>query len=452
MTLVGTTKAGLTLARGTFVPVALRSAGRSACSIPALGVAMLGLEAAGLAAQASDALHLNVALTLGQSALYAAAVVLVVRGAPASSGVILAVSVLLRLTLLFAPPFHSTDIYRYVWDGRVQAAGINPYLHVPGDPALSALRDDLVWPRINRADYAPTIYPPLAQVVFLLVTRVSATVTAMKLALVLFEGVTAWAIVRLLDADGLPRTRLLVYAWSPLAIWEVAGAGHVDAAMAAFVALAVLASRRGREGLAGVALGAAVLVKLLPLAILPALWRRPDRRMPACFAATVVAGYLPFLGAGRKVFGFLPGYAGEEGLRDGSGFWFARLIGRLTGLAPSPAAFVAGTACLMGLLALVVVTRRNRSAHAPENALLLAGTGMVALSPSYPWYFVWLLPLLCVSPKPALVWITSAGALLYWDDIATAPWLKDALYGGACLAAAGSAVVAIIRHRWERQA
>ncbi len=425
--------------------------GWPAWSVPTLGVAMLTIEAAALAAQASDALHLNVGLILAQSAVHLVAVLLVLRGAPASLGMVLAMAVLFRLVPLFAAPFHSTDVYRYVWDGQVQGAGINPYLHVPNDPALSALRDGPVWPRINRADYAPTIYPPLAQAVFLAVTRVSATVTAMKLALVLFEGVTAWAVVRLLDADGLPRARLLVYAWSPLAIWEVAGAGHIDAAMAAFAALAVLASRRGRDGLAGAALGAAVLVKFLPLAIAPALWRRRDRRLPVCLAVALVAGYLPFLGAGWKVLGFLPGYAGEEGLRDGRGFWLARSIGGITGVTPSPIAFVLGTGCLMGLLALFVTARRNQAAHAPESSLLLAGVGMVALSPSYPWYFVWLLPLLCVAPKPSLLWLTSAGALLYWDDIAAAPWLKDALYGGACLLAAGSAVAGIVQHRRERQ-
>lgn len=77
---------------------------------------------------------------------------------------------------------------------------------------------------------------------------------------------------------------------------------------------------------------------------------------------------------------------------------------------------------------------------------------MVALSPSYPWYFVWLLPLLCVAPKSALLWLTSAGALLYWDDVSAAPWLKDALYGGTCLLAIVSAVAGFAQHRRERQA
>ena len=75
---------------------------------------------------------------------------------------ILVVAVLLRAIALFAPQALSTDIFRYVWDGRVQAAHINPYrVHFPADPALAPLRDDSIYPNINRADYAiPSIPPP----------------------------------------------------------------------------------------------------------------------------------------------------------------------------------------------------------------------------------------------------------------------------------------------------
>jgi alpha-1,6-mannosyltransferase len=77
----------------------------------------------------------------------------------------------LRVVLLTAPPILSSDIYRYVWHGRVQAAAINPYRYIPADPALAGLRDATVYPRINRADYARTIYPPVAQMVFAVVGR-----------------------------------------------------------------------------------------------------------------------------------------------------------------------------------------------------------------------------------------------------------------------------------------
>ena len=100
---------------------------------------------------------------------------------------IVAMAIVMRLLVVGQEPFLSTDIYRYVWDGRVQAAGINPYAFVPADDALKSLRDATIYPNINRADYAVTAYPPVAQMFFLAVTRISETLTAMRLAMVACE-------------------------------------------------------------------------------------------------------------------------------------------------------------------------------------------------------------------------------------------------------------------------
>ena len=113
-----------------------------------------------------------------------------------------------------------------------------------------------------------------------------------------------------------------MYAWNPLPFWEFAGSGHIDAAMIAFVALALWS--RG-EWLTGLALAGGVLVKLYPAVLLPALWRPWDWRMPAVFGGAIVAAYLPFAGAGAHVFGFLPGYAAEEGFAGGAGFYWWNL-------------------------------------------------------------------------------------------------------------------------------
>src|SRR5882757_6833503 len=81
--------------------------------------------------------------------------------------VVLGLAAAMRLLLVGEEPFLSSDLYRYIWDGRVQAAGINPYLHVPAEPALAALRDAAIFPNINRADYAVTAYPPIAEMIYL---------------------------------------------------------------------------------------------------------------------------------------------------------------------------------------------------------------------------------------------------------------------------------------------
>ena len=129
--------------------------------------------------------------------------------------VILGLAVLMRLLIITDDPFLSTDIYRYVWDGRVQAAGMNPYALVPADPTLAALRDAAIYPNINRADYAVTAYPPVAQMFFLAVTRISETLTMMRLAMVACETVVIAVLIDLLRQLRMPATAVVAWAWHP---------------------------------------------------------------------------------------------------------------------------------------------------------------------------------------------------------------------------------------------
>ena len=247
---------------------------------------------------------------------YLAAVALVLCAALPrwSMGWIIGVALVARLGLLAFPPFMSSDVFRYAWDGRVQAHGINPYRYVPTDPALAQLRDAAIFPNINRLDYAHTIYPPAAQLVFLAAGEAGYSITASKLALLLLEAAGMAALWRVLVLAGLPPARLLIYAWNPLAIWSAAADGHVDAAAVGFVGLALLASVVGRQGLTGALLGAAILTKFLPLVVAPALWRRWGWRLPAVCAAVMVALYACYIGAGWQVLGFLPAYtSGGDG-------------------------------------------------------------------------------------------------------------------------------------------
>jgi hypothetical protein len=197
--------------------------------------------------------------------LYVAAVVVVLTQPVnrATIWIVLGFAVAMRAVIVFADPFSSSDIYRYVWDGVVQHAHVNPYRYVPGDPALSWLRapNQDVFDNINRRDYAHTIYPPVAQMIYWLVTFFSPTVTAMKVAMLGFECVTVGALLALLRRLGRPRTQVLLYAWCPILVWEIGGGGHVDAAVYAFVALALLFRYRDQPALTGLFLGLAVMTK-----------------------------------------------------------------------------------------------------------------------------------------------------------------------------------------------
>ncbi|MGA7327990.1 MAG: glycosyltransferase family 87 protein [Rhodomicrobium sp.] len=316
-----------------------------------------------------------------------------------------------RAALLFAPP-HSTDIYRYVWDGRVQADGINPYSYVPADPALAHLRDHGIYLNVNRKDYAPTIYPPAAQLVYFVATRLSETVTMMKAVMLGFEAAAVWAIIRLLAARGLPIILASLCFLHPLAIWEVAGSGHVDIIAVAFTLLSLLAAEKGNRIASGVLLGTAALTKYFPLTLAPAIYRRWDWRMPAAFAVTVVAIYLPYISAGSKVFGFLGGYAGEE-FRDGEGIFLAALLKHI-GLGAAALPLFLSVA-LLTLLALAWRTGFRADPDRPDlgGAFAIATAFTVFVSPHYCWYFLWLVPFLCFFPRPSVFWLTLSSTALY---------------------------------------
>jgi alpha-1,6-mannosyltransferase len=381
------------------------------------GLGLLVLTPAALFFQSQNDFARFLAVALLQGTIYALAVWSVWR-LRSSSRVVLgiaAIAVLMRVPVVLSPPYLSTDVYRYVWDGRVVAAGINPYRYVPADPHLQALRDPEIFPNINRADSAVTIYPPFAEVIFLAVTRVSESVTVMKAAMVGFEIVAFALLVSLLVAEGLPAGRFAVYAWHPLALWEFAGSGHIDAVLVALVVAGMWAARRGRNVLTGLFLAGATLTKLYPAVLLPVFFRRWRWATPLAFGAAVIVGYLPFIGVGWRVFGFLPGYAGEEGFNaGGAGFYLLSLLRHLPPLAglTGDAYLIAAAAILLALAVAIVLTRSD--AHSPfPAAAVLATTFTILVSPHYPWYFAWLIVFACFVRSIALLWLTNACLLLY---------------------------------------
>jgi alpha-1,6-mannosyltransferase len=347
---------------------------------------------------------------------------------------------------LLPAPFLSTDVYRYVWDGVVQHAHINPYRYVPSDPALTFLRGphENVYDHINRRDYARTIYPPVAQVLFYLITFVSPTVTCMKAAMVLFEGLTMVGLLKLLRHLGMQREWTLLYAWFPMVIWEFAGSGHMDSMVLAFMVFALLFRYRQQPVLTGLFLGLAVFTKFYPLVLFPALYRRGDWKMPATLAGVAVLFYAPYLSAGKLVFGFLSGYVDEEGMATGKRYFLLDFAQHLPGLHElSNAAYMAfAAAVFLGLMLWAWRTAcqpnsRRDAFLGPAMGLALAL--MLLFSPHYPWYVAWLVPFLVLLPNLTLM--TYVGGLFYLCTTALAVGygpkqylLNEILYGSVAAA------------------
>jgi alpha-1,6-mannosyltransferase len=361
---------------------------------------------------------------------------------PARRGllVIIGVAVLLRIVLLLVPPLTSSDIFRYVWDGRVQAAGLNPFSHVPGAPELRFLRDEAVFPHVDKADYAVTIYPPAAQILFFLVTRVQESVLAIKTALVACEGVTIAAVIALLQRLGKPVTRVVAYAWHPLVIWEIANNGHIDAAMVAMMMLAVWLFATGHRLAAAAAAALGTLFKPFAVLVLPALWRPWDWKAPLVVVAVAALLYLPYLSAGTDVLGFLPTYLSEERLDSGAAFWTVEALrwglGPLAWLGPL---YVGASLAILIVLALRAGFRKDRPlAYTLDhiNALLLAFSFL--LSPDYPWYFLMVVPFVALTGSwPG--WVLTIGGFALYDVVFGDPqvpfWMRDTAFNLAVLAA-----------------
>jgi hypothetical protein len=426
-------------------------------------------------------------VALGLWALFAAGAWLVLR-LPGRWAVALIVAggIAMQLAALSAGPQGSDDLYRYIWDGRVQAAGIDPYQYAPAAPQLASLRDPFLWPahaphcvpaglrldgstqladpgctRINRP-IVHTIYPPVAEAYFLGVHSLSpagsgttpiqagAAVCAVLLTLLLLYG---------LPKVGRDRRLAVLWAWCPTVALEAGNNGHVDVLAAGLTAAAlILLARPGalsssagasfaagplRRPVAGGALLAlAIWTKVTPVLVAPAvLRRRPVAVICAGISATVMV-YLPHvLAVGSGVIGFLPGYMQQEGYANGSRFL---LVGMLV---PGKWGFLAAFA-ILATVALLVLLRGDPD-RPWRGAVVMTGLALAVATPPFPWYAMLLVMLVAFDGR--VEWLGLA-MVRYLANSAPLPGVRipvlDALRAAYGLALAVVVVVALIR--WHR--
>jgi hypothetical protein len=319
---------------------------------------------------------------------------------------------------------YDNDVWRYLWDGHLAAHGLDPYARSPAEvgelafdevPPYDALFSDGrwwdVWDSMSFRTYT-SVYPPAAQALFRLAHALApGSVVAWKLLVVALDLVTCLLLAGLLHRLGRSPAELLLYAWNPLAIKELAGSGHVDALAVLLVTATVLALLRRRPVAGMLAYAGAILAKLSPLVAVGPLLRRVPRRWWAVLPVALVAGLLPYAGgldelaAGLAVFGRQWVFnAGPWALLA----WIARQAGAAD---PAAVARLASAVVVAAVALAVTLYHRRQPPEALPAAVFAILATLVVMSPAVmPWYLLWPLPL-----------AVAAGIRSWWLFTALAP-------------------------------
>jgi SAM-dependent methyltransferase len=370
-------------------------------------------------------------------------------------------AVLLRLIAFPLLPGLSDDGFRYVWDGMLQVEGINPYAHRPSDPALAGFHDGVLYGRLNSADYY-SVYPPASQLVFAAGGALGWPLGwyAVKATFVGMETAGVWALARMA-----PARLVLLYAWHPLAVIEVAGQGHTEGGMVCFLLLAVLAYRRRRPAPAVAALTVAGWFKLYPFLLVPFLLRRVGWRYGWAVAAVSAVFVIPYthpsvlmnvvesldLYVRRFEFYAGPYYALKAAGRLLTGGDVSKTLGPLLSVT-----LLVGTAALF-------VAERSRRPALPSLWLGVITLVWATATTVHPWYLLGalaLLPLRARGRAEVVGWYALAlggmgtyllythGEGLYWAAV----WVGWAVWAGALgMASCSPLLQSVIRNRAIRK-
>jgi alpha-1,6-mannosyltransferase len=315
----------------------------------------------------------------------------------------------LRTILLVSEP--SDDIWRYIWEGRVQLEGFSPYLHPPDDSVLEGLRNQ-DWLKINHPEVS-TIYPPLAQLGIRMLAWMNPATWFFKFAMLIPDLAICGLLVRRFGVR-----RSLIYAWNPMAIYSFAGAGHFDAwyllpLVAGWLLIEIDEDRspwlKNRSELVGALLiGVSVAVKWVTLPILGWLVWQQLRKREFGWAATLLGvGLLPFLLA-LALFVVTVDELGpilpQEFTMKTRGCelvpWIVQQGWPLT--YESNRIFLVAIGLVAGLL-MVCVRRIGRMAELLVVSLLVLGPS------NHAWYFTWGLPFAVASRNCGSIFLSLTG-------------------------------------------
>jgi hypothetical protein len=314
-----------------------------------------------------------------------------------------------RITLLPATP--SDDIYRYLWEGKLQLNGINPYSHPPESSSLEHLRDGF-FSDINHK-HLSTIYPPLTLMVFAITDYVSHTITSMKSVFLIFDVLSIFILLRFLRVMGKDSHNVLTYAWSPLILISFAARGHCDSLQIFLVILALYLYALRKNLRTAVSIGLAAMSKFIFIIIAPFLITGKKLRYVIVLFSVIAVLYLPYMSAGKGLFSTLLHFGTQYHFNDSAHFLiFCLCIG-------SPLASKIVTALIFGAVLLYLYKKHlnllttddvEMNNSVLNSAFVAIGTFLILAPTLHPWYLTWIVPFLCFNKNRA--WLVLTGTVI----------------------------------------
>lgn len=321
--------------------------------------------------------------------------------------------VLFRLAVLPAPPSLSTDMFRYVWDGRLTLHGINPYRWTPNAQSLRFLRDP-IWEVMEYKPYQ-TIYMPVSQAFFALGNALFGNnLIGYKAIYTLFDIGVMWVLMRLLRRLGRPEIGVIWYAWCPLPVTEIALAGHQDVVGVFFLLLTFrLALRPRTVPWAAVTLVASVLTKGFALLLLPLFCRTFGRRFTLAAGAALL--YL-----GMPMWVYLPEFLhGMTQYLDNVHVNASLFYGFNAALTPitrfhDQIAKVVSDVLILAAVAWSAWRPAERIDDILHRSFVVLAVTLLVVPSLFPWYLIWLLVLVpLVGRRPSLAFVLLSGLVVF---------------------------------------
>ena len=388
--------------------------------------------------------------------------------------VLIAFGLLFRFAVLPSQQIQEDDVYRYLWDGKVFAHGINPFKFAPEEinqyqsikvqnPAYFrshygktdqnelAVLNGLKWEsdvalrymeRINHPD-VPTIYPPLAQYVFRFSQQINPdSLFTLRIMFLAFDLMGMVFIILALRALNLNQNFSLVYFWSPLMIKETYNSTHLDIIGISCLCASVYFLIRKRMVGSIFFLALSVLGKFYSAVLLPFYLQRSwflaqeNRQRGAAtltlhlilFCTVITVFYLPFIDIGGSVFEGLKTYGTHWQSNDSLFAILLYVLKNILKLGISTEIPIFGSSMIFAksIMALVIlgtvaylITKQGPDTNSPKmwirNIFMVIVLVFLVSPVQNPWYLCWTVPFLCIFHSRSLISLTGLIGLYYLD-------------------------------------